>query len=51
MPEEFEKCVKEGGRVRTMTLSGGRYRRICFKDGKFYADYIKKKKRSRPKEK
>lgn len=43
-PQAFENCVKNGGRVRTKTLSGGRYQRICFKDGKSYAGEIKTKK-------
>jgi len=30
MPAAFEKCVKDGGRVRTKKLSGGRYIKICF---------------------
>lgn len=49
MPEKFNKCVKDGGRVRTKTMSGGRYMHICFKDGKSYAGEIKTKKRERPK--
>jgi len=44
MPKEFEKCVKQGGRVRTKTLSGGRYMNICFKDGKSYPGEVKKRK-------
>lgn len=43
MPQAFEKCVKEGGRVRTKTLSDGRYIHICFKDGKSYAGEVKEK--------
>lgn len=44
MPEAFERCVREGGRVRTKTLSGGRYMHICFKNGKSYAGHVKKSK-------
>ena len=44
MPAGFEKCQKEGGRIRTKTLSDGRYMHICFKDGKSYAGEVKKKK-------
>lgn len=33
MPADFEKCVKEGGRVRTKKLSDGRYLHICFPKG------------------
>ncbi len=32
-PKAFEDCVKGGGRVRTKTLSDGRYIRICFPKG------------------
>jgi len=44
MPLAFEKCVKNGGRVRTKKLSGNRYMHICFKDGKSYSGEIKEKK-------
>ena len=44
MPEAFEKCVKDGGRVRTKKLSGGRYIKICFKDGKSHAGEVHTKK-------
>jgi hypothetical protein len=33
MPEAFDKCVANGGRVRTKKLSGGRYIHICFPKG------------------
>ena len=34
MPEKFNECVANGGRVRTKSLSDGRYIKICFpKDG------------------
>lgn len=45
MPKNFEKCIREGGRVRTKKLSSGRYIHICFKDGKSYAGEVKKKKK------
>jgi len=51
MPEDFERCVKNGGRVRTMSgpnklfgLKRGEYRHICFLKGKSYLGEIKKKK-------
>lgn len=46
MPEEFNKCVKSGGRVRTKTLSGGRYIHICYKDGESYSGEVKSKDKS-----
>ena len=48
MPEAFERCVKQGGRVRTKTLSGGRYMRICFIGGKSYAGEVKTKQAANP---
>ena len=45
MPEDFEKCRREGGRIRTKTLSDGRYIHICYdKAGKSHAGEVKEKK-------
>jgi hypothetical protein len=44
MPAGFDKCEKAGGRIRTKKLSGGRYMKICYLDGKSYAGEVKKKK-------
>ena len=33
MPEKFDACVKAGGKVRTKTLSGGKYIHICIPKG------------------
>lgn len=44
MPAAFNKCVKAGGRVRTQSLSKGRYRRMCFLKGNSYAGHIQKRK-------
>jgi len=43
-PADFERCVRENGRVRTKKLSGGRYVYICYKDGKSYAGEVHTKK-------
>jgi hypothetical protein len=43
MPADFEKCVRQGGRVRTKSMGGGKYMHICFKDGKSYAGHVKHK--------
>ena len=52
MPAGFDRCVKNGGRVRTKKLSGGRYMHICFLNGKSYAGEVKiKKKKSLVKKK
>ena len=32
MPPKFNKCVKEGGRVRTKTLSDNKYVKGCSSD-------------------
>jgi len=37
MPAEFERCVRNGGRVRTKSLSDNRYIKICYLNGKSYA--------------
>lgn len=44
MPAAFDKCVKSGGRVRTMRRPNNKYQKICYKGGKSYAGHIKKKK-------
>lgn len=44
MPEAFLKCVREGGKVITKTLKGGKYLHICYKNGKSYAGEVKVKK-------
>ena len=44
MPADFEKCVADGGRVRTKTLGKNEYQRICYKDGKSFAGEVKTKK-------
>ena len=45
MPEAFEKCRREGGRIRTMSLSKGRYMHVCYdKAGKSHSGEVKTKK-------
>ena len=41
MPKAFDDCVKNGGRVRTKKLKGGKYIHICFLKGKSYAGEVK----------
>lgn len=44
-PQDFDACVNEGGRVRTMPLSKGRYMRVCYdKAGKSHAGEVRTKK-------
>lgn len=45
MPADFNKCVKDGGRVRTKQLSGGRYMHLCFIGGKSYAGEVHTKRK------
>ena len=41
MPADFDRCVKEGGRVRRKTLSDGRFINICYdKAGKSHAGEV-----------
>ena len=44
MPADFDKCVAEKGRVRTITLKGGRFMRICYdKNNKSHAGEVREK--------
>ena len=45
MPADFEKCVAEGGRVRTIKVGKGKYMRICYdKVGKSHSGEVHQKK-------
>ena len=41
IPASFDSCVRDGGRVRTKVISGGRYIHICYKDGKSYTGEVR----------
>ena len=44
-PQDFDKCVAGGGRVRTLTLKGNKYMHVCWdKQGKSHAGEVKTKK-------
>lgn len=52
MPADFDKCVKEGGKVRRVSgpnkehgLKAGEYVNYCMKDGKSHRGYVKKAER------
>ena len=48
MPEGFDKCRREGGRIRTMKLKDGRYMHVCFdKQGKSHAGEIHTKQKNK----
>ena len=45
MPEDFLKCVREGGKVVTKKIDDKRYIHICYdKKGKAHAGEVKYKK-------
>lgn len=44
MATGFDKCVEDGGYIKTIQKSGGRYQRTCLIKGKTYKSSIKKKK-------
>ena len=54
MPADFEKCVADGGRVRTVSgpnkehgLGEGEYVKYCYKDGKSFRGEVHKKKKGK----
>lgn len=51
MPAGFDRCVENGGRVRTIAgpneqynVPKGHYRRVCILRGDFYLGHVEKKK-------
>ena len=46
MPADFDLCVKNGGRVRTISVNKTQYMHVCWKDGKSYHGEVKTKKRA-----
>ena len=52
MPEDFLKCVREGGRVITIKIGEDKYRHVCYDhNGKPHYGEIKKKKHPKEEEK
>ena len=46
MPQDFENCVKNGGKVRRKSLKGGKYINICYdKKGNSYSGEVMTKKK------
>ena len=41
MPAGFDKCMRDGGRVRTIVPKKGTYFRVCWINGKSYRGEIK----------
>lgn len=48
MPAAFDMCVKNGGKVRTVTLPKGKYMHVCYIHGHAHPGEVKKKKESKP---
>ena len=45
MPQDYDKCVREKGRIRTLKLKDGKYIHVCYdKNGKAHSGYVKTKK-------
>ena len=40
MPQAFENCKKQGGKIKTVKLGGGKHRHICYLNGKAYPGYV-----------
>jgi len=47
MPAGFDRCVKNGGRVRTIKRGKDKYQHICYLHGSSYAGEVKTKKKSK----
>jgi len=41
MPKDFEACRKGGGKIRTVSLKGGKYMHVCSLNGKTYKGEVK----------
>lgn len=45
MPADFNKCVSEGGKVRTIKVGRGKYMHVCYdKEGNSHAGEVKERK-------
>lgn len=47
MPKKFDDCVKGGGEVRTLRLSGRKYRRVCWDSDGQHLGHIKTRKKKK----
>lgn len=48
MPADFLRCVKKSNHIITKKLSGGKYIKICYLNGKSYAGEVHTKKDAKP---
>ncbi len=46
MPKGFDECRKQGGKISTVKLKGGKYMHVCHLKGKSYKGYVKTKSES-----
>jgi putative hemolysin len=44
MPQDFTECVKNGGKVRTIQLKGGKYMHVCYDKNGSHSGEVKEKK-------
>jgi hypothetical protein len=44
MPQSFENCRKNGGKIRTKTVNDNQYMHICILNGKTYSGEVKTRK-------
>lgn len=44
MPQGFDNCRKNGGRIRTKKMGKNKYMRICWKNGTSYSGEVKTRK-------
>ena len=51
MPAAFNRCVANGGKVRTKDLGGGRYQYICIFKGEVYPGEVHRKSKKRKQKK
>lgn len=45
MPKSFDKCVKDGGKIRTRKPSKNKFQRVCILGKKLFPGEIKTKKK------
>jgi hypothetical protein len=41
MPEDYLRCIAQGGKVRSKRINDTQYLPICFKDGKSFEGEVK----------
>lgn len=44
MPQPFDNCRAQGGSIKTISLKGGKYMRVCYLGSKSYPGEIRVKK-------